>query len=142
MTKLRSTDVLQHGHNLTHLFCLLLDFLTEILEKHDCPMTTRPSILISAEEVFINIASYAYPNQHGDVTITVSFMNDPSRIAVTFADSGIPYNPLMNAEPDTTLDAENREIGGLGIFLVRTRMDDVTYEFRENQNLLTFIKQF
>ena len=69
-------------------------------------------------------------------------MNAPSRIAVTFADSGIPYNPLMNAEPDTTLDAENREIGGLGIFLVRTRMDDVTYEFRENQNLLTFIKQF
>lgn len=120
----------------------MLDFLTEELEKLGCPSKMQPAILISAEEIFVNIASYAYPNGNGDVTVSVSCTNTPSGISVTFADSGIPYDPLSQDEPDTSLDAEEREIGGLGIFLVRKRMDDVTYEYRDNQNLLTFTKYF
>ena len=95
---------------------------------------------IAVEEIFVNIASYAYPNGDGTATISVSESTSPTAIRITFVDSGIPYNPLAKEDPDITLGAEEREIGGLGIFMVKKSMDDVNYEYTHGHNRLTLVK--
>ena len=97
-----------------------------------------PQLELAAEEVFVNIANYAYPEPGGLVRIQVEA---GAAIRLSFADRGIPYNPLERAAPDLTLSAEEREIGGLGIFLVIKLMDDVAYRYAEGENILTLVKQ-
>ena len=92
------------------------------------------------EEIFINIASYAYRPGEGPVTIRVSVEEDPIRVTLTFIDNGKPFDPLAREEADVTLPAEKRRIGGLGIFLVKKTMDSVTYEYKDGQNILTVVK--
>lgn len=97
------------------------------------------TLQLVVEEVVVNIVSYAYPDDaDGEVTITVSVT--PSAIEFSFTDSGVPFNPLEKEDPDTTLSADERPIGGLGIFLVKQMMDDVRYRYEDGQNILTAIK--
>ena len=82
----------------------------------------------------------AYPDSEGDAVIETEVTTDPPAIAITFRDSGEPYDPLAKEDPDITLSAEKRRIGGLGIFLVKKLMDEVAYKYEDGQNVLTIIK--
>ena len=93
---------------------------------------------IAVEEIFVNISSYAYPSGEGEVTVAVSA--DSGKLVIEFVDSGTPFDPLANADPDTTLSADEREIGGLGIFMVKKLMDNVSYKFDNGKNILTIEK--
>ena len=115
-------------------------FVDEILEGMDCPMKTQMQIDVAIDELFSNIANYAYGEQGGKVTVAVETMEAPRAVAITFIDRGIPYDPLSKADPDTTLSAEERQLGGLGIFLVRRKVDDVRYVYENGKNVLTIEK--
>ena len=96
---------------------------------------------VAAEEIFINIAHYAYAPDKGKATVRVEVSGDPVTISITFADHGVAYDPLGKPDPDVTLPADERQIGGLGIFLTKQLMDDVCYEYRGGQNILTLKKK-
>ena len=116
------------------------DFVNEQLEALDCPMKAQMQIDIAIDEIFGNIAHYAYNPEVGDATVRVEVTEDPIAVVITFIDKGVPYDPLAKTDPDTTLSAEEREIGGLGIFMVKKTMDDITYEYKDGQNILTIKK--
>ena len=117
------------------------DFVNEQLEAMDCPMKVQIQIDIAIDELFSNIAHYAYNPETGDATVRVEVMEDPLAVVITFIDKGVPYDPLAKADPNTTLSAEEREIGGLGIFMVKKTMDDITYEYKDGQNILMIKKR-
>ncbi|MBR5381289.1 MAG: ATP-binding protein [Oscillospiraceae bacterium] len=116
------------------------DFVNEELERLDCPLKAQTQIDIAIDELFGNIAHYAYDPLTGPATVRVEVEEDPLAVVITFIDHGKPYDPLAQEDPDTTLSAENRQIGGLGIFLVKKTMDDISYEYREGQNILRIKK--
>ena len=96
---------------------------------------------VAVEELFVNIASYAYVDKTGIADITIELL--PGQVVqITFRDSGIPYNPLEKPDPDITKPAEEREIGGLGIYIVKKSMDEVLYRYEDGQNILTIRKAF
>lgn len=113
----------------------LLDMIRIDLNLMCCPMDKQISLEICIEEIFVNIASYAYGEQTGMAFITEEVTNNS--ISLCIKDKGIPYDPLAKEDPDTTLSAEEREIGGLGVFMVKTMMDSVTYEYKDGFNCLT-----
>lgn len=115
----------------------VISFVDSQLEAADCPMKAQMKIDIAVEEIFINIASYAYGDDIGDAEIIVDVNSVDSKATITFIDSGIPYNPLEKDDPDTTLSAEDRDIGGLGIFIVKKSMDTVEYRNEDGRNILT-----
>lgn len=115
-------------------------FVDEQLEKHGCPTKAQLQLDIAIDELFGNIAHYAYSPNAGTATVRVEFTDSPLSVIVTFIDSGVPYNPLSKPDPDTSLSAEERQIGGLGIFMVKKSMDDITYEFKDGQNILKIKK--
>ncbi len=96
----------------------VIDFATEHLEARDCSMKIIMQIELVVEEIFVNIATYAYSPETGAATFCMEFEENPSAVLMTFIDSGKPYNPLEKADPDTDLAIEERDVGGLGIFLV------------------------
>lgn len=114
-------------------------FLEEELEKADCPMSVAMQISVAVEELFVNIAHYAYPGETGSMKLGVDVADGVATLRVV--DYGIPFDPLKRADPDVTLAAESRNIGGLGIFMVKKIMDDVQYERKDNQNILTMKKK-
>ena len=116
------------------------DFVNEHLESYDCPMKAQMQIDIAIDELFGNIAHYAYNPEVGSATVRVEVIEDPLAVTITFIDNGVPYDPLAKADPDTTLSAEERDIGGLGIYMVKKSMDDITYEYKDGQNILTIKK--
>lgn len=116
------------------------DFVNMQLDTLGCPMKTRMQIDVAIDELLSNIARYAYHPGTGSVTIRVETQEKPRAVAVTFMDHGIPYNPLTQRDPDITLAADEREIGGLGIYLVKKSMDDVRYEYENGQNILRIVK--
>lgn len=120
----------------------VLEFIDSRLEDNDCPMKTQLQIDVAAEEIFVNVAHYAYKPDIGPVEVCVDIVDNPKRAAITFIDSGKPYNPLEAPDPDVTLSLEEREVGGLGIYMVKNSMDDVSYEFAGGQNRLTIVKNF
>jgi anti-sigma regulatory factor (Ser/Thr protein kinase) len=103
-------------------------------------MKARMQIGLAAEEIFVNIAHYAYSPLSGSATVRVEFFEDPLCVSITFMDHGVPYDPLKHRDPDVLLSAAEREIGGLGIFMTKKVMDDVAYEYRNGQNILTLKK--
>ena len=119
----------------------MLQFVQAELDQISCPPKICNQIAIAVEEIFVNIANYAYRPDVGDATIRcqISTKGQP-QITIEFLDSGKPYDPLKNAEPDTTLPAEERRIGGLGIFMVKRLMDTVKYEYKDGKNILTLQK--
>ncbi len=118
----------------------VLMFIDGILEENECNMKVQMQIDVAVEEIFVNIASYAYTPDVGMATIQTEILEDPKRIEITFIDKGIPYNPLAKEDPDTTLSAEERQIGGLGIYMVKKSMDAMRYEHTDGQNILTLVK--
>jgi anti-sigma regulatory factor (Ser/Thr protein kinase) len=119
----------------------VLGRIDALLEETECPMKIKMQIDLSVEEIFINIASYAYGEDSGDVSIRASISRDPDEITITFTDSGVKYDPLSAEDPDVTLSAQERQIGGLGIFLTKKSMDVLAYEYIEGKNILTMKKK-
>ncbi len=115
-------------------------FVEERLESEDCSMKARMQIGLAVEEVFVNIAQYAYGSSSGKAIVRVEVTKDPIAVKITFIDHGKPYDPLTHEDPDVTLSAEERDVGGLGIFLTKKSMDDVNYEYKNGQNILTLKK--
>lgn len=115
-------------------------FIDERLENAGCSMKSQMQIDIAVEEVFVNIAKYAYYPGKGNAVIRIEMSEDPLMARITFTDRGVPYDPLEKQDPDVTLAAEERPIGGLGIFMVKNSMDDIQYEYRDGCNILTMIK--
>ena len=116
------------------------DFVNEQLEALDCPMKAQMQIDIAIDELFGNIAHYAYNPEIGKATVRVEVLEDPLAVTITFIDNGVPYDPLAKADPDTTLSAEERDIGGLGIYMVKKTMDEITYDYQNGQNILRIRK--
>ena len=119
---------------------LVTAFVEEQLEALDCPMKAQLQFNVAVDELFSNIALYAYPPKEGLVTVRIAMQEDGRTVTATFVDQGKPYNPLEKADPDITLSAEDRPIGGLGIFMVKKSMDAVEYEYTDGQNCLTLKK--
>jgi len=117
------------------------EFVNEQLEAYDCPMKAQMQIDIAIDELFGNIAHYAYNPEVGSATVRVEVIEDPLSVVITFIDNGVPYDPLKKDDPDTTLSADDRDIGGLGIFMVKKTMDDILYEYKDGQNRLTIVKK-
>ena len=118
----------------------VLDFVDENLKSMRCPMKILMQIDVAVEEIFVNVASYAYAPYTGSVTIRMALQEKPRAVVITFIDSGIPYNPLAKEDPDVSLSAEERSIGGLGIFMVKKTMDKMEYEYTDKQNILKMYK--
>ena len=113
------------------------EFVNGELEALDCPLRAQMHI----DELFSNIAFYAYDPETGPATVRVEVEEEPLSVIITFIDHGKPYDPLAREDPDITLQAESREVGGLGVFLVKKTMDEVSYEYRDGQNVLRIKKR-
>ncbi len=120
----------------------VITFVEEQLEAFSCPMKVQTQIDIAVEEIFVNIAHYAYTSEIGDVSIMINLHDEPKEVTIVFMDSGIPYNPLERPDPDTSLSAEERQIGGLGVYMVKKSMDFLEYEYRDGKNVFTIVKKF
>ncbi len=123
----------------------VLDFVSEYLEEMECSMPLRIKINVAVEEIFVNIAHYAYkkisPDLKGNAHILVSMNEEQDSVQIMFRDKGIAYDPLKQDDPDITLSAEERQIGGLGIFMVKKSMDQVMYEREGDENVLLLVKK-
>ena len=117
----------------------VMAFVDAELEKLDCPMRAQMQIDVAVEELFVNIAHYAYAPGEGDAQITVRAAD--GMVEIEFRDSGVPYDPLAKADPDVSLSAEERQIGGLGIFMVKKTMDDMVYHYMDGQNVFKIRKK-
>ena len=120
---------------------MLTDWINEALEEMGCPMKTVMQFDVAVDEIFSNIAQYAYPEKTGSATVRVGADPEKNVLTITFIDSGIPYDPLQKEDPDTALPAEQRAIGGLGIFMVKKLMDTMSYEYRDGKNIFTIGKR-
>lgn len=119
----------------------VLSFVDGHLEDMGASMKVQLQKDIATEELFINIANYAYTPDTGTVVISVEKEVEKNQVSITFTDKGKPYNPLEKTDPDVTLPAEERSIGGLGIFMVKKSMDDMRYEYKDGKNILTITKK-
>ena len=141
-----SPDVLTSGKELTLPATIesipqATEFVITELNALDCPVAARTQIAVAIDEILSNIAKFAYETSEGNVTVRFAIQEDNSVAEITFIDQGIAYNPLDTAEPDITLSAKQRAIGGLGVFLVKKTMDDVHYERVDDQNILRIYKR-
>ena len=119
----------------------VLGFVEETLEEYGCPMKIQMALCVAIEEVFVNVAHYAYGGGDGQVTLGIGFDAVNSTITFRMADTGIPFDPLKKPDPDITLSAEEREIGGLGIFITKKTMDSISYSYENGENILTMTKK-
>jgi sigma-B regulation protein RsbU (phosphoserine phosphatase) len=125
----------------TEILSDILGFVDEMLQHYECPMKIQMAICVAIEEVFVNVAHYAYGGGEGNVTLSIGFDEKSRTITLRMSDNGIPFDPLKKPDPDITLSAEEREIGGLGIFITKKTMDTVTYAYENGENILTMIKK-
>ena len=119
----------------------VLGFVEQTLEAYECPMKIQTVVCVAIEEIFVNIARYAYSGGEGDVTLGIGFEVQSRTIIFRMTDKGVPFDPLKQEDPDITLPAEKRTIGGLGIFITKKTMDSVTYAYENGKNILTMIKK-
>lgn len=118
----------------------VLEFINNELLKFECEEMLLTKIDIAVEEIFVNISSYAYENQ-GEVEISCNVFEDNFMVEIELKDSGKPYNPLNRDNPDINLTIDEREIGGLGIFMTKKLMDDVKYKYENGKNVLSIYKK-
>ncbi len=118
----------------------VIGFVDEQLEAVDCPMNIQLQIELAVEEIFVNIANYAYAPGSGNADIKVRITDAPVTAEITFKDRGVPYDPLAKEDPDITMPAAERDIGGLGIFLTKKNMDELAYEYRDSMNVFIMKK--
>jgi sigma-B regulation protein RsbU (phosphoserine phosphatase) len=117
---------------------VVLSFISNELDKAGCSVKMENQIKLAVEEVFVNIANYAYGQEAGNVVIRLAEGDD---IKIEFEDKGKPFNPIEENDPDLTTSVQEREIGGLGIFLVKKVMDKVEYRHEDNKNILLISKK-
>lgn len=118
------------------------DFVNERLEMLGCSTRIKMQVDVAVDEILSNIAHYAYNPETGPATVRVEVEESPLSVIITFIDQGVPYDPLAEDRPDTTkLPASERPIGGLGLFLVKRTMDDVSYAYRDGHNILSIRKK-
>lgn len=132
---MKELTVLAKSENLEQV----LEFVNGLLEEKNSPMNLVFELDIAVEELFVNIAHYAYTPEIGEATIQVSFEEED--VVITFIDRGIPYNPWAKKDPDITLSLEERQIGGLGIYMVKNSMDEVDYAYIDGKNVVTIKKK-
>lgn len=116
-------------------------FLEELLEAAGCPMPKQIQIQVAAEEIYVNVASYAYAPETGSVTISAEISGVPAELTLVFTDSGVPFDPVARTDPDVSLPAAERGIGGLGILLAKKNTDEMIYEYTDGKNILTMKKK-
>lgn len=119
---------------------MVTDWVNEQLEELGCPFKTQIQIDIAIDELFSNIAQYAYSPEIGSATVRIETEDDPLAVIISFLDEGVPFDPLAEADPDIMASAEDRKIGGLGIFMVKKSMDEVHYEYKDGSNILRIKK--
>ena len=113
----------------------VISFIDERLEKADCSLKSQMQIEVAVDEIFSNISKYAYEPGPGKATVRIHVDENARMCSVMFIDRGIPYDPTLHADPDISLDAEHREIGGIGIYLVKRTMDGWEYTFEDGRNI-------
>lgn len=118
----------------------ITDFVDERLEEMNCPVKAQMQFNIVIDELCSNVARYAYSDKTGKVTVSVDTVDKPMKVWLTFTDEGVPYNPLAKEDPDITLSAEERKLGGLGIYMVKKMMDEFRYEYKDGKNIVTVCK--
>lgn len=116
------------------------EFVETELEENECSMKVIMQVSINIEEIYVNIAKYAYPQELGNATINMEISGEPKTMTIEFIDSGIPFNPLAKKDADITLSADERDVGGLGILMVKKCMDEVDYVYENGQNIFTVKK--
>ncbi len=119
----------------------VIAFVDTQLEQMDCPMKVQMQIDVAVEEIFVNIANYAYTPGIGDATISIQAAEGDQGVVIVFRDSGIPFDPTAKPDPDVSLSAEERKIGGLGIYMVKKTMDTMKYRYEDGKNILTLTKK-
>ena len=116
------------------------EFVDGLLERYECPVRAQMHIDIAIDELFGNIARYAYNPETGSATVRVEVTENPLQVLITFIDKGVPFDPLAKEDPDVSLALEDRGVGGLGIFMAKKTMDDVAYEYVNGCNILRITK--
>ena len=119
----------------------VLGFVDRMLEQYECPMKLQTAMCVAIEEVFVNVARYAYKDGEGDVDFGIGFDREGRTVTFRMMDAGVPFDPLKKPDPDVTLPAEERDIGGLGIFIAKKTMDSVEYAYENGKNILTMMKK-
>ena len=119
----------------------VLAYVEQTLESLECPMKLQMAICVAIEEVFVNVAHYAYPDGEGEMELGIGFDEASREVTFRITDKGVPFDPLQKPDPDITLSAEEREIGGLGIFIAKQTMDSLGYAYENGENILTMIKK-
>ena len=125
---------------LTENLQAVLDFVDAELDAVSCPVQMKNPLDLAVEELYLNISTYSYDTEIGTATVRIEVEEDPIRVVLTFVDQGIPFDPLAKPDPTFEEAIEDRPIGGLGIFMVKNSMDEVHYEYRDGQNILTLRK--
>ena len=118
----------------------VLEIVDEELERLECTIKEQTQIDIAVEEIFVNIASYAYAPSVGTALIRMEVERDPLAVVLTFEDKGTPYDPLAKEDPSLDHAADETKIGGLGIYMVKRSMDDMKYEYKDGKNILVIKK--
>ena len=119
---------------------VVTNFINEELDKLNCEQKAKAQIDIAIDELFSNIANYAYNPEIGEATVRFEVFDKPLSVTITFMDNGVPYDPLSKEDPNVSLSAEERDVGGLGVFMVKKSMDSVEYEYKDNKNILRIKK--
>ncbi len=117
------------------------DYVEAELEKAGFTYKDILRLKVCIEEVFINVAHYAYGEATGDVDIGIEHDVANNQVIFSFVDSGLQFDPLAKEDPDITLTAQERQIGGLGIFICKKIMDDIQYNYENGKNILTMTKK-
>lgn len=118
----------------------VIEFVNQELDALGCSLKAEAQIDIAIDEIYSNIVKYGYEEEGGEVTVSFDTSEEPLAMTLSFRDEGKPFNPLERRDPDVTLSAKDRKIGGLGIFMVKKSMDDIRYEYRDGKNILTIRK--
>lgn len=118
----------------------VLEFVEDNIRNTECSDKIRTQLYIAVEEIFVNISSYAYDPEVGRTFIRVEIIDEPLTVKLCFIDNGQPYDPLAKPDPNLNIPLRERKKGGLGIFMVKKTMDDVSYEYKDGQNILTIRK--
>ena len=119
----------------------VLGFVDQKLDSFECPMKIQMAVCVAIEEVFVNVAHYAYGEGQGDMCLGIGFDEKSRTVTFRMTDKGVPFDPLQKPDPDITLSAEDREVGGLGIFIAKKTMDSISYAYENGENILTMIKK-
>lgn len=121
----------------------VLSFLNDVIEPYDCSIDIKFQLELALEEMYVNIAYHAYPNDVGMTTIRCNVVENEGKaplLIMDILDQGIPYNPIEHDDPNIDLPAEERDIGGLGIYMIKNTMDALSYRYEENSNIFTVEK--